>query len=57
MLKALNDIALIKATYFEAGAMGDAKLALDRIISVTEDHELEEAVARLEAGFGLKVVK
>lgn len=47
-LKAINDIALAISEYFEAGAGGDAKKTLDRIINVSQDGDLEAAVDRKE---------
>lgn len=56
-LKALNDAAEIIAAYLEPGHPRNAEATLDRLIVLLGNQQLAEAVDRLEAGFGLRVVK
>ena len=48
-IEAINDIAIAVSKYFKAGARGDAKKTLNRIIDVSQNGDLEAAVDRLEA--------
>jgi hypothetical protein len=56
-LDALNEAAHIISDYLEPGHKRNAVATLDRLIELLGNQQLADAVDRLEAGFGLRVVK
>ena len=56
VLDALHKTSLIISEYIEPGPR-DPKATLDALILILDDQAVSDAVDRLEAGFGLKVVK
>jgi hypothetical protein len=56
-LNTLNEAAHIISAYLESSPPGRAEVTLDRLIELLGNQQLADAVDRLEAGFGLRVVK
>jgi hypothetical protein len=56
ILDALHKAALVASEYIEPGPR-NAQTTLDALLLILQDQALADAVDRLEAGFGLKVVK
>lgn len=56
-LDALNGAAHIISEYLESAPPGDPQATLDRLIELLGNQKLADAVDRLEAGFGLRIVK
>jgi hypothetical protein len=57
ILDALNEAAHVISEYLEASPPGHPEVTLDRLIELLGNQGLADAVDRLEAGFGLRVVK
>jgi hypothetical protein len=56
-LDALNEAAHIISDYLEPSHPHNPEATLERLIELLGNQKLAEAVDRLEAGFGLRVVK
>lgn len=57
VLTALNEAALIIEDYLEPGVPKDPAATINRLILVLDSQKLAAAIARMEKGYGLKVMK
>jgi hypothetical protein len=57
LVKAIQQIDLILAEHIEPGHLSDPQDTIDRIFAVMDKNGAVNAADRIEAGFGLRVVK
>jgi hypothetical protein len=57
LIEAIEKAGAIIADYIDPSRISDPEQTIDRFIAVLDTQDVAGAVARLKAGFGLKVVK
>jgi hypothetical protein len=56
-VKVIQQIDLILAEHVEPGHLSDPQDTINRIFAVMDKHDAVKAADRIEAGFGLRVMK
>jgi hypothetical protein len=57
LIEALAKAGMIIAEHIEPGRACDPEQTITRLIAILDTQEVARAIARMKAGFGLKVVK
>jgi hypothetical protein len=57
LVDAIEKAGVVIADYLDPSLITDPEQTIDRLIAVLDTQDVAGAVARLKAGFGLKVVK